>query len=204
MILIAGMAWTALILQFPLMLNNGPATGLSRSMLAVNYFSYFTILSNLLVALSLGISLLFPASSPGAFFSRVRVQSAIAVYIFIVGLVYNLVLRQIWSPSGLQLVIDNLLHVTVPLGYMLFWYFFTDRQLMPWSALLPWLVFPALYLLYSLIRGAFTAWYPYPFLNADKLGYLKVGINASGVLLAFLLTGAGLIALNRYAVKQPA
>ena len=195
--LIAGMAWFALILQFPLMINNTEASGLPTSMLAVNYFSYFTILSNILVAICCTACLLAPHSAAGRFFSKATVQTAIAVYIFIVGLVYNLVLRQIWSPRGWQLVIDNILHVTVPLGFVLYWYFFTPRRQLQWKDLLPWLLFPAAYLTYSLLRGAQVDWYPYPFIHAGQLGYGKVALNALGVLAAILITGSLLIAINR-------
>lgn len=196
------MAWLALILQFRLILQNGPFTWMSQSMLVTNFFSYFTILSNLLVAVSSTLSLIFPRNPAGIFFSRTSVRTAIAVYIFIVGLVYNLVLRQIWSPTGLQLLADNLLHVGVPVAYLLFWFAAGQEERLSWKQMPPWLIFPAVYLVYSLIRGAMTGWYPYPFLNAARLGYAKVAFNALGVLLAILITGTGLIALNRVLQKK--
>lgn len=196
------MAWFALVLQFRLILQNGPATGMSPSTLATNFFSYFTILSNLLVAVSLSIALFFPGSPAAIFSSRLPVRTAITVYIFIVGLVYNLVLRQIWSPTGLQLLADNLLHVGVPIAFLILWFMEPQTERLAWKLILPWLIFPAVYLLYSLIRGAMTGWYPYPFLDAGRYGYAKVSINALGVLLAFLLAGSGLIALNRSIHKK--
>ena len=172
-------------------------------MLAANFFSYFTILSNLLVAISLSYQLNFPRSKPGQFFSSTSVSTAIAVYIFIVGLVYNLVLRGIWSPTGWQLVADNLLHVAVPLLYILYWYFFSNPEKLPWKSLLSWLVFPAFYLTYTLIRGALVNWYPYPFVDAGNLGYVKVALNSLAVLAAILITGSVLLTINnRIKVKQ--
>jgi len=201
--ILAAISWFALILQFRIMISSGDVSGFSKAMLAANFFSYFTILSNLMVAVCLSCLLLFPRSKAGQFFSSSVVATAIAVYIFIVGLVYNLVLRQIWSPTGWQLVVDNLLHVVVPLFYLIYWYFFARRGALHWQDLLKWLIFPAAYLAYSLIRGAMTGWYPYPFVHAGNLGYAKVALNSLAVLAAILVTGAVLMAVNnRSKVKQ--
>ncbi len=202
-VILAAISWFAVFLQFRIMINSGEVTGLSKPMLAANFFSYFTILSNLLVAISLSYQLNFPRSKPGQFFNSTSVSTAIAVYIFIVGLVYNLVLRKIWSPTGWQLVADNLLHVAVPLLYVLYWYFFAQREPLGWKSLLSWLIFPALYLSYTLIRGAVINWYPYPFVDAGNLGYVKVALNSLAVLATILITGSVLLVINnRTKVKQ--
>lgn len=197
MAFIAMMAWFALALQLYILLRNGPASGIRPIASLINFLSYFTILCNLLVAISLSVIWLSPQSSAGKFFSRVKSQTAIAVYIFIVGLVYNLVLRNIWSPTGWQLLADNLLHVLVPVAYLLYWFTFTQRKILEWPDILPWLIFPAIYLVYSLLRGAVTGWYPYPFVHAGQLGYPKVALNSLLVLIAFTLAGLGMIFVNR-------
>ncbi len=197
MAVVAIIAWIALILQFYLILQTTGTTGFSTLKTVTNFFSYFTILSNLLVAVCLITSLLSPTSGVGSFFSKVSVQTAIAVYTFIVGLVYNTVLRGITNPTGLDWIVDNLLHVVVPVLYILYWFIFTPKKVLQWKNLAPWLIFPAMYLLYSLLRGPTVDWYPYPFLHAGKLGYGQVAINSVFVLLAFLLVGLGAIAWNR-------
>ena len=189
-LILALLTWATLVLQCWLMLTAETTNGFSKAGLLTNFFSYFTILSNLLVALTL----ILPA---GSRLSTPAAQSAIAVYIFIVGLVYNLVLRQVWSPQGWQLVADNLLHVAVPVLYVAWWYYFIPAKAVHWKNLPAWLLFPAVYLAYSLVRGAQVDWYPYPFLDVQQFGYSKVAINAAGVLLAFLAVGFLLIALNR-------
>lgn len=200
-IILAFIAWFTLVLQFCLMLINPDPSGFSPVMRIINYFSYFTILSNVLVAACLTFPWLLPHTPAGRFFSKVSVQSAIAVYIFIVGLVYNLVLRQIWSPTGWQWVADNLLHVLVPLAFIPYWYFYNARNQLQWKNIPAWLIFPAIYLIYSLLRGASTGWYPYPFLNAAQYGYGKVAVNSLLVLLAFIITSAAVVAVNRSAAK---
>lgn len=196
-ILLAAITWFALVLQFFLLLKIGDPQGSSPLRLTVNFFSYFTILSNLLVALCTSVAVFRPQGTAGAFLTSAGVRSAVAVYIFIVGLVYNLVLRQIWNPTGWQWVVDNLLHVVVPVLYIAWWYFITPGKQLTWKNIPAWLIFPAIYLLYSLVRGSLTGWYPYPFVDAATKGYKTVAINAALVLLAFMLTGAGVVALNR-------
>jgi nitrate/nitrite-specific signal transduction histidine kinase len=93
MYVIAIVPWFALAAQFYLILQTTNETGYSNLKTITNFFSYFTILSNLLIAIWLTSSLLSPSSRLGSFLSKIPVQSAIALYIFIVGLVYNLVLR---------------------------------------------------------------------------------------------------------------
>lgn len=203
MLLIAGIAWFALALQLYLMLNNAYGKEHPASSTIVNFLSYFTILSNLLVAVSLTAAAIFSSSAKGKFFSRHTTASAIALYIFIVGLVYNLILRNLWKPEGLQLLADNLLHVIVPLTYLAYWFIYTPKRSLTWKDGLAWLWLPLAYLVYSLIRGKATGWYPYPFLNVDSLGYAKVAINCLGMLGTFLVAALGLIAIKRKRTGTP-
>ncbi len=178
-IALAIIAWFAVLLQLLLLKES-----------FFNFISYFTILCNLLVAISLTAPLTAPKSKAGNFFSLKTVQTAIALNIFIVGLVYNTVLRGIWDPKGWQLVADNLLHVVVPFFYVLYWIVFTEKGTLKWKDGIAWTYFPFAYLIYSLVRGHFVGWYPYPFLNVVNFGYTKVFINAGFVLLAFLICGS--------------
>ena len=190
-IALAIIAWFAVLLQLLLLKES-----------IFNFISYFTILSNLLVASSLTLKVLLPQSKIGKYFALVTVQTAIALNIFIVGLVYNTVLRGIWDPKGWQLVADNLLHVVVPFFYVLYWIVFTEKGTLKWKDGIAWTYFPFAYLIYSLVRGHFVGWYPYPFLNVVNVGYTKVFINAGFVLLAFMLFGALLIWIDGVLKKK--
>ncbi len=190
-IVLAFIAWFALILQLLITTES-----------YMNFFSYFTILSNILVAVGLTSSTLLPRTALGRYFSSIGVQSAIALYIFIVGLVYNLVLRGIWEPKGWQLVADNLLHVAVPLFYVVYWLVFVPKGTLHWKDGIVWAYFPLAYLIYSLIRGHLMGWYPYPFLNVSKFGYQKVFINSGFMVIAFVVVGFLLIAFNKFMGKK--
>jgi len=186
MIVTAVIAWFAILLQFYLKTGS-----------AANFFSFFTVECNLLIAISLTILLIASSSPIGKFFSTVSVQSAIALYIFIVSLVYNTVLRGLVPLSGWGSIVDNLLHVLVPILYIIYWIVFVQKGNLHWKNVIGWSLFPLLYLVYSLVRGSIVHWYPYPFLNADVLGYEKVSINSLGVLAVFVAGAFGMIALNR-------
>lgn len=185
-IVLACIAWFSIALQYYL------TTGT-----AINFFSYFTIQCNLLVALSLTFTSLSPNSRIGIFFSSLSVQSAIALYIFIVALVYNLILRSLFAWTGWQWFVDNMLHVIVPLLYILYWFYFRTKGSLTWQDGVYWVIYPLIYLMYSLVRGSMVQWYPYPFLHAGNLGYPTVLTNITMVIVVFLVAGLGVIYITR-------
>ncbi|TDW96302.1 Pr6Pr family membrane protein [Dinghuibacter silviterrae] len=186
-ILLAIAGWVTLILQFFLIRSAGEAMGQTLGMTTGNFFSYFTILTNLLVAFSLSVALFYTRSGMGAFFSRASVQTAIAGCMLVVGGVYHLVLAKLWNPHGSQWAADVLLHTVLPLFYLVYWILFVPKGNLGLSAPLPWLLYPLVYLLYTLGRGALLGWYPYPFLNAGDLGYAMVLGNSAVLLGVFLV-----------------
>lgn len=197
MAFIAVIGWFSLGLQLYILISNAPENGLSIREAVFNFFSYFTILTNLLVAASLSIQLISPLSSTGLFFSNPAVRTAIAVYIVIVGIVYSVALRHIWNPKGLQMVADRLLHDAIPLLYFIFWIFCTPRKVLQYRNAIRWLIYPVVYLVFALIKGLTTKWYAYPFINISELGVGKVTINCLFVAVAFLIISFLFILINR-------
>lgn len=202
MIITAITAWLALSLQQYIIIDNTPGNGLTPLQAVGRFLIFFTILSNLLVAISLTAVLLSPASSTGRFFAKPAVIAAITLYIFIVGLIYNLVLRNIWSPTGRDKVADELLHVAVPLLYLLYFLFFAPKSWLSWKILLSWLIFPLVYLVYAMIRGSIEGFYPYPFLSLNNLRVGQVALNCTMVMVAFILFGMLIIAWCRFIKKK--
>lgn len=195
---IAGtLVWLALILQFYLTTTLAIERGVGLWIGITRYFGYFTILTNLLVALAFTVPLVRPSGRLGAFFGHPNVRSAIAVYITIVGIAYSLLLRQIWNPQGWQLVADRMLHDVSPILYGIFWFLFVPKATLRWRNLPAWLIYPLAYLIAALIRGAIFNWYPYPFLEVDKLGYPQVLLNVVMLFVGFCVVGAVLIGIAR-------
>jgi hypothetical protein len=192
-ITIATIAWLMLLLQFYLQIANR-TTSIAEAI--IRYFSYFTILTNMLVAISF-TSLLLPNSRWHSFFLRNTVLTAVTLYILIVGLVYNLVLRSQWNPQGLQLVADNGLHTITPLLTLCYWFAYVSAKNIKWHQTAPWLIYPFAYLIYALIRGSFSHFYPYFFINVDNLGYSKALLNAVFVTAAFLVVALLLVVAGK-------
>ena len=197
---IAAISWFALVLQLLLMVQQAaPGTSFHA---VVNYFSFFTILTNLLVALGTTLPLLASHSVAGQFFLRPSSQTAIAVYITIVGVTYSLLLRQLWNPQGAQKVADVLLHDVVPVLYVAFWVFLVPKFTLRWSDAVRWLAFPVLYMAYILARGFVSHWYPYYFIDVDTIGLLRALFHAAGLLLAFFGLGVLFIAIGRWTARS--
>jgi hypothetical protein len=191
-------AWLGLIVQFPLTMANCLALGMSWPGAVFTYFSFFTIDTNLLTALSLSLVLLLPNSRAGDFLRRGNVSAAIAVYIAMVGGVYSLLLRHIWDPEGLQKLADILLHDAVPLLYVGTWLLLMPKLRLPWKAAISWLAYPLVYAAYVLVRGAITGRYPYPFIDVAKLGYARSLAHFAALLCVFLVAGLVVIAVSRW------
>lgn len=176
--------WFAVITQLVLLLQNTTDTLLAA---LIQFISFFTILTNTLVATYFTVIALVPQSGPGRFFNQPNIATAIAVYITVVGLVYNIILRHIWNPEGLQKLVDELLHSVIPVYFILYWILYISKATLRWENIFNWMYYPLLYFIYVLLRGAVTGRYPYPFVDVLSIGYPKVFINSGIVLLVFLV-----------------
>jgi hypothetical protein len=190
------LGWFALALQLYLMLVQAPAP--ERLGAVIIFFSFFTILTNILTALVFTAVALQPKGGWGQWLRRPSVQAATAVYIAIVGMVYQLLLRQLWNPQGAQFVADVLLHSVIPVGFVLYWLLFAPRAGLSWKDAVTWLIYPGVYLVYILARGAVSGLYPYPFVDVKVLGYPGVLARAAGLLLVFLGMGLLVVAVGRW------
>jgi hypothetical protein len=162
----------------------------------VRFFGFFTILTNLMVCCQLWVLCLPVPARIKHFFNASRVQTALTIYILLVGLVYNTLLRSLWNPTGLQRVVDELLHTVMPLFMLIFWILFAKKGGLGFRDLLYWSIYPLLYLVYILVKGHFSGYYPYPFLNVEVLGMQRVLFNSFWILgffmgLTFLLPFLG-------------
>ncbi|MGN7783352.1 Pr6Pr family membrane protein [Niabella sp. 22666] len=186
--LLALAGWFAVIAQYVLMLNNNVNTVGEAT---IRFFSYFTILTNIAVA-TYYTALLIDAP-----IARTRgLLSAITIYIIIVGLVYQVALRHIWDPQGLQKWVDELLHSVIPLGALIYWGLFEKKGLR-YSQIFAWSIYPLVYLLFILIRGSISGFYPYPFVNVTEIGLQQTLINALIILALFMVLSLVFIFINR-------
>jgi hypothetical protein len=201
-IITALVAWFGLILQQYIIIDNTPGNGLTPIQAVWRFLIFFTVLTNLLIAIGLTVSLLNPSSRAGRFFAHPSITTATAVYIFIVGLVYNFILRGILHLTGRDRIADEVLHVIVPVLYLVYWYLFTPKRPLHWIQAVYWLWYPALYVVYALVRGKIGDFYAYPFINVTKLGYGRVALNSAVLMIVFLAVSLLFIAITNKLSRQ--
>jgi hypothetical protein len=190
------LAWFSVGLQFYVPVPGNLQTGQTIVVSIMQILSYFTILTTLIVALVYSFILLAPNSKPGKFFSQTSTLTGIAVYIGLIGFIYLLLLRGRWDLDGLMSLADTLLHTINPL-FLIFWFVFVPKQILPWKLAIYWLIYPFIYLIYILIRGEILDIYPYHFINVINLGYNQVIMNCIWVLLAFLSFSGIFLSIGR-------
>jgi len=196
-IALVAIAWFGVLLQCCLSLQLAAQNGKSIGSGLESFFSYFTVLTNMLICVSLTLSLTGPSSATGKWFSRPGVVAGIATSIAFVGLSYHFLLRNAWNPQGAQLLADVLLHYVVPSLYVLYWWFDSSKAVLRWTHPLLWSVYPTIYLVYALIRGSIVRSYPYPFIDVAGLGYGRTMLNSLGLLFAYIALGLIFVALDR-------
>jgi hypothetical protein len=162
----------------------------------IRFFSFFTILTNSLVAVYFTMQSLQKSS-----FRKPGTLTAVTVYITIVGLVYQVLLRQIWKPTGLQMVVNELLHSVIPLLVILYWYLYEDKIKLRYNQIPVWLIYPFIYLICVLIRGHYSDFYPYPFISVTEIGMNQTLVNASFLIVFFLVISAVLIFIGKQIAK---
>lgn len=156
----------------------------------IRFFSYFTILSNILVLFSTA-TLALRTDRDSRWWRVIRLNALVGITV--TAIVAYFFLRPLMNLTGTAWVADLLVHVVAPLMAIAGWIAFGPggrirRADVPLS-----LIYPVGWLAYTLIRGAVVHWYPYPFLDVDTIGVGRTLLNCLGV--AVLLVGLSVIAL---------
>jgi hypothetical protein len=169
---------------------------------AIRFFSYFTIQSNLYAAAVL-LWMAAPAAARRPSPRQDLARGAAALYLAVTAGVYAILLADL--PEARQAVIpwvNAVLHRILPLVVVADWLVEPPGREIGFRAALAWLGYPLVYLAYILAQGAWSGWYPYPFLNpAQPGGYAAVLARCAGIALAALLL-AWLIAVPGSRVRR--
>ena len=189
-IAVAAIGWLALGIQLWLSISGRAANGFNTFEAVARLLIFFTILSNILVAILATSAAIRPDDRSGL--NDPRFEMGVAVAIIIVGLIYGLLLAHLVQLSGVRLIIDTLLHKVQPLLFAILWWTRRTGQL-AWRDLLWAPALPAVYGLYALARGKTEGFYAYWFFNADTLSAFELLRNSVAMLAVALLIGAALI-----------
>ena len=148
---------------------------------SINFFSYFTVLSNVLAAGVLLISALVTArGSKHVVIDLLR--GASVLYMVMTGIIFSVLLAGLDSDALTAVPWDNtVLHYIMPVAVLLDWILDRPKRKMVFQKNVLWITFPILYVTYSLIRGEIVGWYPYPFLNPAIKGYQAVIVVSAAI-----------------------
>ena len=196
------LGWSGLAIQLDMVLLARWTSGASLLGGLVNYFSFFTILTNTLVATVLTYAADTRSSKGRAFFLQPWVSSGIGVSIIVVGVAYSLLLRNLWLPQGLQWLANELLHDIMAVLFPLYWWFWVPKGALRLSHIGLWALYPIVYFAYILLRAHLLGVYPYPFIDVEKLGYAQTFVNAFGILAGFVLVALIVVVIDRWRGRQ--
>ena len=139
---------------------------------------YFTIQSNLLVAVST-FGLVRDPQRDGRGWRVLRLAGLVGITV--TGIVHWFLLRPLLDLAGWSALCDLLLHVVVPLLAVTGWLVFGPRPRVTLGVVLWTVAWPVAWLAYTLVRGLVTGFYPYPFLDVGARGGAAVAVACLGV-----------------------
>jgi hypothetical protein len=160
-----------------------------------NFFSFFTIQSNILASAALIFTALIRRDERSLVFDVLR--GAATFYSLITGLVFALLL------SGLQEQLDThnsfvnfVVHYLIPVVLVVDWLIDPPRHRITVKLALLWLVYPLAWFIYTLVRGHSTGWYPYPFVDVSRHGYDGVLLRSLVFLAPFVVAAEAFAFIN--------
>lgn len=158
------------------------------------YFSYFTVLSNILITsifLSFG---LHKTKTPNKLV--MKLYGSAVLYMSITGTIFWTVLRHDHAIHTIPWI-NLTLHGVTPIAAVMGWLLFSPKKKLPWTDAFLWQIPPLLFVFYTLLHGPLIHWYPYPFLNPNIVGgYPGVGLWVAGIITGSILLSLLLIFLS--------
>lgn len=224
-IAVAGVALSGVLAGLVVNIDRASRLGQDMGLVLANYFSLLTVTMSLLSAAVLLAAVAWDLRNPGTTPEPLRItlaMAAVAAPILIVGLVYNLLLRgpsigvALGDSVGILLLDEyavEVMHVVLPLFFVLDILFAPRRGTLPWWSLAVMVGYPLTWVTYTLVRGELVGnpdgsapwWYPYPFLDPHGAGgYGSTFAYIGAILAAFLAVGAMIILVDRHRANRAA
>jgi hypothetical protein len=181
----AGLTVVAIVVQLASLASKGTLN-------PVNYFSYFTIDSNLIAT---GVLIAGAMNRGRRATSRLDlVRGAAVVYMSITGIVFTLLLSNTDVDTAIPWV-NSVVHELMPLVMLADWLITPPAACLRLRQSVLWLSFPLVWIVYTLIRGAIVNLCPYPFVNPVNGGYGSVAAYSVAILVAMLVVSALVVVL---------
>ncbi|MDI9368068.1 MAG: Pr6Pr family membrane protein [Mesotoga sp.] len=178
---------------------------------AIAQFSYYTLQTNLIVFAVAFANVVFDGrrqESPRVDGTLRILTGGSVLWITVTMTVFHFLLSGYYRPEGLALIANSLLHYITPTAAVIGWLLFEEKSSYKSFYPILWTMYPLAYAVVAIIRGSFTGFYPYWFLNpADEypqgigsFANLIIFILVVGV--AFVLAGYLMILINRLSLHR--
>ncbi|WP_394685420.1 Pr6Pr family membrane protein [uncultured Microbacterium sp.] len=208
-VVIAALIVVAVGAQFASSVAEAVARGRDVATVVANFFSFFTILSNVSSAVVIAwLGLRFFARGRRLDVDPPALATALAfvsTYMIVTGVVYNLLLRGIPLQPETVGWSNEVMHVWGPLFLLLDVVLGPARRRLPWSAAFGAAIFPIVWIVYTLVRAPLITnpttgvpfWYPYPFLDPSTGGWGSVVFYIVIIAVAIVALAVGVVAIGR-------
>lgn len=171
------------------------------------YFSFLTIQASLLAVVTLMVAGWFAWT--GRSETRVLniVRLSVLTFAVVIALVYNLLLRGMADDPAdggyvWPVLPNEILHVWAAIFMLVDWILSSRRINLRIRTIFWVLLFPLVWLAYSIVRGLIVDWWPYWFINPNEPGGVIGMLTYIIVIMLFALTVAlGLLGLQRLTVR---
>ncbi len=184
----AVVAWLGLVLQLDLTIGQMASQGATTLSAVWRFLSYFTIWSNIAVAI-VATSMIFNRASA---VTRLATVTTIAF----VGIVFSLALRSEWQTTGWQTVANHVLHDATPVLFVMAW-LGSNHGALQWRDAAYAIVAPLSYCIFALVRGAFDGWYAYWFLDPTQLGGVQMVASIAALSVSFIILALAFVAIDK-------
>lgn len=173
-----------------------------------DWITYFTIISNITVAVIVTLILLRPGlftrrGFGGDMWRALRLDSVLMIVI--TGVVYNLLLAE-GGKEGWDAVSNTMLHWVVPLLTPIVWIVAGPRGLISGRTIPLALILPLAWAGFALVRGQALTAYPYPFLDVSANGWASVLTFIAVIVIVAVLIALVLWAVDtalRWTMRRP-
>ena len=158
----------------------------------VNFFSYFTILSNSFAVVVLLAGATIWRNQRSATIDMIR--GAAVLYMTVTLIVFALLLSGTDVDTAIPWV-NAVVHQLLPVVMIVDWLIDPPATRVTFRQGLAWLIPPLVWIAYTMVRGPIAGWYPYPFLDPANGGYGSVAVTtlvilAGGIVLVAVLVVA--------------
>ncbi len=175
-----------------------------------NFFSFFTVQSNIFVFIYLFIKSfsLFGCEKARRIIDKPVIGALVTVYIIVTGLVYCCGIPLGFTPPfvwdnpvhAMSSFIQVFHHMIIPPLMVILWFFPSDGKKISFRTLPYFGIYPFVYSVFSIVRGALSdpAFYAYPFYNPEFVyGLFRPGKEGSVIagyllMIPLLIVGIGL------------